>query len=172
MKAVPFEEAWRCACDCNVMIGPNEGRRLYELARQAPENVVEIGSLHGGSAILLALAGVRRLTLIDPVPQPLMLRSLAKFNLLQEVHLLNFPDFEIWPIWSSEISLMFLDHEHKYLPVRNSLAGWRRHLEAGARIAIHDYVYEHEVKVGVDEHAPELKVMESIDNLAIAVWLS
>jgi predicted O-methyltransferase YrrM len=172
MNVVPFEDAWRAACECNIYISEIEGRRLYELARQAPENVVEVGSMHGGSAVLLALAGSQRLTLIEQHSQPLLLRSLAKFNLLHEVHLLGYHDYQVWPYWTSKISLLFLDHEHTYLAVRNSLIGWRAHLQPGARIAIHDYLYIPQVKRGVDELAPELAVVDCVENLAVAVWSS
>jgi Methyltransferase domain len=169
MDAKPFNEAWVAACGCNILVSQNEGRCLHELARQAPENVVEIGSMHGGSAVLFAHAGVRRLTLIEPSASPLLVRSLAKFNLLHDVQLFSYHDYNVWPCWTSKISFMFLDHEHKFLSVRNSLAGWRPHLLPGARIAIHDYE-EAEVKWGVNEFAPELEVIERIENLAIAVW--
>jgi hypothetical protein len=171
MDVTPFSDAWVAACGCNVLVSQSEGRVLYDLARQAPENVVEIGSMHGGSAVLFAHAGVRRLTLIEPSASPLLIRSLAKFNLLHDVQLLSYHDYNIWPCWTSKISFMFLDHEHKFLSVRNSLAGWRPHLQPDARIAIHDY-QEPEVKWGVTEFAPELEVIERIENLAIAVWRS
>jgi hypothetical protein len=66
--------------------------------------------------------------------------------------------------------LFFLDHDHKFLPVRNSLVGWRRHLRAGAFIAIHDYLLIDEVRWGVDELAPELAIVNKVDNLVVARW--
>jgi predicted O-methyltransferase YrrM len=172
LNVAPFEDAWRSACECNILVSQIEGRRLYALAQQAPENVLEVGSFHGGSAVLMAHAGVQQMTLIDPHTDPLLLRSLARFNLLHKVHMINYRDYQVWPCWTSKISFMFLDHEHTYLAVRNSLIGWRGHLQPGARIAIHDYLYIPQVKRGVDELAPELEVVDRVENLAIAAWTS
>src|SRR5437870_1378441 len=113
MKALHFDQAWPLACESDVLLSRNEGRLLYDLVRQAPENVVEIGSMHGGSAVILAAAGATKLTLIEPVPRPLLLGNLARSGLLHVVHLLGYPDKHVWPYWSSEISFMFLDHEHE-----------------------------------------------------------
>jgi predicted O-methyltransferase YrrM len=172
MGKLGFEEAWDCACQCDVQLSKREGCALFELARSAPEDVLEIGSMHGGSAVLMALAGVERLTLIEPVLRPLLLNSLARFDLMHRVQLLGFPDSEVWPYWGTKVSLLFLDHEHKYLNVRNSLVAWRRHLRPGAPVAIHDYAYYPEVKYGVDELAPDLRIVEDYGNLVVARWCS
>jgi predicted O-methyltransferase YrrM len=172
MKCVGFEDAWRFSCECDIQVNKNEGRMLHALARQAPENVLEVGSLHGGSAVLMALAGALRLTLIEPHPRPLLLESLARHNLLENVQILPYPDSQVWPHWKSQISFLFLDHDHRFLPVRNSLVGRRRHLRAGAAIAIHDYSSVDEVRFGVDELAPELAIVDKVDNLVVASWRS
>jgi predicted O-methyltransferase YrrM len=170
MKCVEFEEAWPLACECDIQVNKHEGRLLYDLARQAPENVLEVGSLHGGSAVLMALAGARRLTLIEPHPRQLLLASLARHNLLEEVRILPYPDSLVWGYWKPQISLLFLDHEHAFLPVRNSLVGWNRHLRTGAFVAIHDYATVDEVRYGVDELAPALEIVDKVDNLVVARW--
>jgi len=170
MQGLSFEQAWRNACECDVLLSENEGRLLYRLVREAPENVLEVGSRHGGSAVLMALAGAHKLTLIEPLARPQLLLSLARFDLLQRVHVLNYHDTLVWPIWTSELSFLFLDHEHEYLDVRNSLVGWRGHLRRGARIAIHDYVVFEEVKRGVDDLGPALKIVDRIDSMVVATW--
>ena len=57
MEIESFESAWRTACECNVLLGPNEGKALYDRVMQAPDHVVEVGSYFGGSAVILARAG-------------------------------------------------------------------------------------------------------------------
>jgi hypothetical protein len=57
METESFESAWRTACECNVLLSPAEGKALYDRVVRAPENVVEVGSYFGGSAVILAKAG-------------------------------------------------------------------------------------------------------------------
>jgi len=171
MKPESFESAWRTACQCNVLLAPAEGKALYDRVARAPENVVEVGSYHGGSAVILARAGARRLTLIDPAARPELLLSLARTGLLHRVHLLSYTDAQLWHLWDSPISFLFLDHEHEYLSARNSLVAWRRHLVPGAEIAVHDYVAFPEVRTAADELAPELQLVELVENLAFFTWV-
>jgi predicted O-methyltransferase YrrM len=172
METESFESAWRTACECNVLLGPDEGKALYDRVVRAPENVVEVGSYFGGSAVILARAGARRLTLIEPHPRPELLSSLARTGLLHQVRLLSYADSQLWHLWNSPISFLFLDHEHDYLSARNSLAAWRRHLVPGAQIAVHDYVAFPEVRTAADELAPELRLVELVENLAFFTWVT
>lgn len=170
MQTESFNSAWRTACECNVLLSPAEGRALYDRAAQAPANIVEVGSFCGGSAVILARAGARRLTLIEPAQRPELLLSLAHAGLLHQVNLLSYADSQLWHLWNSPISFFFLDHEHDYLSVRNSLVAWRRHLVPGAQIAVHDYVAFPEVRTAADELAPDLRRVEMVENLAFFTW--
>jgi len=171
MKTESFESAWQTACQCNVLLAPAEGKALYERVARAPENVVEVGSYYGGSAVILAKAGARRLTLIEPVARPELLLSLARSGLLHEVRLLSYADAQLWHLWNSPISFLYLDHEHDYRSARNSLVAWRRHLVPGAQIAVHDYVAFPEVRTAADDLAPELQLVELVENLAFFTWI-
>jgi predicted O-methyltransferase YrrM len=170
MEIESFESAWRTACECSVLLSPNEGRALYDRVIKAPENVVEVGSYFGGSAVIMAKAGAHRLTLIEPALRPELLMSLARTGLLHHVRLLSYTDGQVWNLWSSPISFLFLDHEHDYLSVRNSLVAWRRHLVPGAHIGVHDYVAFPEVRTAADELAPDLRLVELVENLAFFTW--
>jgi hypothetical protein len=88
------------------------------------------------------------------------------------VRLLSYADSQLWHLWNSPISSLFLDHEHDYLSVRNSLVAWRRHLVPGAQIAAHDYVAFPEVRTAADELAPELRLVELVENLAFFTWVT
>ena len=92
MDTQTFESAWRAACECNVLLSPAEGKALHDRVIRAPENVVEVGSYFGGSAVILAKAGAHRLTLIEPHTRPELLLSLARTGLLHEVRLLSYAD--------------------------------------------------------------------------------
>jgi predicted O-methyltransferase YrrM len=170
MDVESFESAWRTACECNVLLAPAEGKALYDRVIRAPENVVEVGSFYGGSAVILARAGARRLTLIEPAARPELIMSLSRTGLLHRVRLLSYYDSQLWHLWDSPISFLFLDHEHDYVSTRNSLAAWRRHLIPGAQIALHDYSLIQDVRVAADELAPELQLVELVQNLAFFTW--
>ena len=172
MDVESFESTWRTACECNVLLSPAEGRALYDQGARAPDNVVEVGSYYGGSAVILARAGARRLTLIDPAARPELLVSLARTGLLHQVRLLSYYDSQLWHLWDSPVSFLFIDHQHDYVSTRNSLAAWRRHLVPGARIALHDYRELQDVRVAADELAPELQFLELVENLAFFTWRS
>lgn len=170
METQSFEVAWRAACESHVLLSPAEGKALYERVRDAPANVVEVGSYFGGSAVILAAAGAKRLTLIEPANRPELLSSLAKNRLLNHVRVLSWSDTQIWHLWDSPISFLFLDHEHDYVSTRNSLVAWRRHLMPGAQVALHDYREIKDVKVAADELAPELQLVELVENMAFFRW--
>jgi predicted O-methyltransferase YrrM len=172
METESFESAWRTACECNVLLSPAEGKALFDRVTRAPEHVVEVGSYYGGSAVILAKAGARRLTLIEPVCRPELLLSLARSGLLHRVRLLSYADGQLWHLWTSPVSFLFLDHDHDYLSARNSLVAWRRHLVPGAQIAVHDYVAFPDVRKAADELAPELHLVEVVENLAFFTWVT
>lgn len=170
MEPVAFEEAWQLACESDVLLSPAEGRALFEHARRAPDHVVEVGSFHGGSAVLMGLAGARKLTLVEPAPSTELIHSLAQAGLLHRVQILPYPDTQVWHLWTEPISFFFLDHEHTYISARNSLLAWRRHLRPGTVVAVHDIVAFPEVKIATDELAPALEMIEQIENLALFTW--
>jgi predicted O-methyltransferase YrrM len=165
-----FEKAWRAACECQVLLSPAEGQALYDRVQAAPENVLEVGSFFGGSAVILASAGAKRLTMIEPAPRPELLHSLARNRLLNHVRLLTYCDGQVWHHWDTPISFLFLDHEHDYVSTRNSLVAWRRHLVPGAQIGLHDYREIKDVRVAADELAPALELVELVENLAFFRW--
>src|SRR5262249_18537141 len=103
MDVESFESAWRTACECNVFLSPSEARALSERVARAPEHVVEVGSFHGGSAVILARAGARQLTLIDPAARTELILSLARTGLLHRVRLLSYHDSQLWHLWDSPI---------------------------------------------------------------------
>jgi predicted O-methyltransferase YrrM len=170
IEPVAFDDAWLAACECNVLLSRAEGRALFDQVQRAPDEVLEIGSFCGGSAILMALAGARRLTLIEPRTTPELIAALGRFGLLHHVRLLPLADSQVWPFWTAPVSFLFLDHEHEYLAVRNSLVAWRRHLRPGALVAVHDYIAEEGVRAAIDELAPRLRVVEQVENLAFVAW--
>ena len=130
-----------------------------------------MGTCTGGSACVLA-AVARRLTLIDPDSRraPAILTNLARTPWFDRVSIITDHDYSLWPHYPFKVSLLFLDHEHTWAAVRNSLHGWRRALAAESVVACHDYnpnAYP-EVKRAIDESG--IHVVEVKGTMAFCKW--
>ena len=143
-----FDSIWHRAQKAQVRLTEEQGRVLHELASAAPECVLEVGSLFGGSSILLASAA-NRLFCVDPFnrsPQgprdifPEFLENVASCPWWPRISAISRCDHEVFPAWPDEtISFFFLDHEHTEAAVLRSLEGWKPKLRPGALIALHDF---------------------------------
>jgi predicted O-methyltransferase YrrM len=167
-----FKEVWEAAKSCGILMTEAEAEALWRNAQRAPENVVECGANTGGSTVLLATAS-KRVTTIEPNLQAIqtLVKNMGDFDLLRKIHILPVTDNNVWPIWPNRdrISLLFLDHEHTYVSVRNSLFSWKPLLKEGAPVLVHDYSDGFpEVRQAVDDsgiHIPHL-----VDSLAVCTW--
>lgn len=136
-------------------------RRLWEAAAAAPDDatIVEIGSFHGRSAIVLALGmGDRaRVWAIDPHAGsdrgPGEIRgafdtgerdnvtfhaNLAAAGVADRVeHLRRFSDMAHGDV-AGEIDLLHVDGAHRYAPARDDIANWGARVRPGGRMLIHD----------------------------------
>ena len=136
-------------------------RRLWDAAATAPDDatIVEIGSFHGRSAIVLALgAGERaRVWAIDPHAGsdrgPGEIRgaldtgerdkvtfhaNLAAARVADRVeHVRRFSDMAHADV-AGEIDLLHVDGAHRYAPARGDIAGWGGRVRPGGRMLIHD----------------------------------
>ncbi len=135
--------------------------RLWEAAAAAPAGatVVEIGSFHGRSAIVLALAAPdgARVWAIDPHAGsdrgPGEIRgafdtgerdrvtfhaNLAAAGVAERVeHVRRFSDMAHEDV-PGEIDLLHVDGAHRYRPARDDVAGWGGRVRPGGRMLIHD----------------------------------
>jgi len=136
-------------------------RRLWEAARATPDaaTIVEIGSFHGRSAIVLALAARdgARVWAIDPHAGsdrgPGEIRgafdtgerdkvtfhaNLAAAGVADRVeHVRRFSDMAHAEI-PGAIDLLHVDGAHRYAPARDDIAGWGARVRPGGRMLIHD----------------------------------
>ncbi len=134
---------------------------LWDAAAGAPEDatVVEIGSFHGRSAIVLALAapGGSRVWAIDPHAGsdrgPGEIRgalhtgerdkvtfhaNLAAAGVADRVeHVRRFSDMAHEDV-AGEIDVLHVDGAHRYGPARADIAGWGARVRPGGRMLIHD----------------------------------
>ena len=138
-----------------------ELRRLWDAAASAPDDatIVEIGSFHGRSAIVLALgAGDRaRVWAIDPHAGsdrgPGEIRgaldtgerdkvtfhaNLAAAGVSDRVeHLRRFSDMAHEDV-DGAIELLHVDGAHRYAPARDDIANWGARVRPGGRMLVHD----------------------------------
>jgi predicted O-methyltransferase YrrM len=136
-------------------------RRLWEAAAVAPGDatIVEIGSFHGRSAIVLALgAGAgARVWAIDPHAGsdrgPGEIRgaldtgerdkvtfhaNLAAAEVADRVeHVRRFSDMAHEDV-DGAIELLHVDGAHRYAPARHDIASWGARVRPGGRMLIHD----------------------------------
>jgi methyltransferase family protein len=136
-------------------------RRLWDAATAAPDGatIVEIGSFHGRSAIVLALGAgdAARIWAIDPHAGsdrgPGEIRgaldtgerdkvtfhaNLAAAGVAERVeHLRRFSDMAHDDV-DGAIDLLHVDGAHRYAPARDDIADWGARVPLGGRMLIHD----------------------------------
>jgi predicted O-methyltransferase YrrM len=136
-------------------------QRLWNAARAAPNDatIVEIGSFHGRSAIVLALGAGEsaRVWAIDPHAGsdrgPGEIRgaldtgerdkvtfhaNLAAAGVADRVeHVRRFSDMAHEDV-DGDIDLLHVDGAHRYAPARDDIAGWGGRVRPGGRMLIHD----------------------------------
>jgi predicted O-methyltransferase YrrM len=135
-------------------------KALYAYAKEADGAIVEIGTLRGNTAIVLA-AGTRagnkqKVYAIDPCTFP----SSPVDRLWRNIEQADMQDW-IFPIRARsqdvrlrvEIALLFIDGDHSYAGVKRDLE-WIKLVKPGGIIAFHDYNdnKKYGVKKAVDEY--------------------
>lgn len=134
-----------------AQLGTDERELLYELARNGSYagHVVEIGSLFGGSTIILALgckeADRGPVFAIDPLPQPELQQNLERAGVADCVRLLPYPSAAVARRWRDivganwQIGLLWIDANHSYETVSEDILHWQGYVEPGGYICLHDY---------------------------------
>jgi predicted O-methyltransferase YrrM len=159
--AASFEDALAAVRGVDGWMTDAQLRRLWDAAAAAPRDatVVEIGSFHGRSAIVLALAapGGARVWAIDPHAGsdrgPGEIRgafdtgerdkvtfhaNLAAAGVGDRVeHLRRFSDMAHEDV-AGEIDLLHVDGAHRYSPARDDISRWGARVRPGGRMLVHD----------------------------------
>lgn len=111
--------------------------------------VVEIGSHHGRSAIILAAAlpAGARLVAIDPFPddwrygaagtEAACRANLERAGVADRVELRVASSKAELTGWHDPVALAYIDGKHDYWSLRHDL-GWGRHVPAGGSVFVHD----------------------------------
>lgn len=152
MTAGSFDDAWMLARDVEGWLTEGQARRLWQetSATQPLRRVVEIGSHHGKSTIVLATAADAvgaRVTAIDPFDNPRwgggpdarvqIEKNLAAAGVQDTVDLTADLSTSVRPTWTEQVDVLYIDGAHDYPTVVDDLK-WAEHVREGGVVAIHD----------------------------------
>lgn len=119
-----------------------ETNRLAELARDA--DVLEIGSAYGYSACVMALAGARHVTAVDPhawLPSyDVMLSNLDACGVAKAVTVIRGASPRALDDVAGPFGLVFIDGDHGAAAVRADVEAALKLLAPGGILAAHDYL--------------------------------
>jgi predicted O-methyltransferase YrrM len=157
----PFEEAWAAVADVEGWMTKGQARALYAAAAACPPGgtIVEIGSFHGRSTIVLASACPPGATVmaIDPHagndrgPREIagfeaeadddharFNENLAAAGVADRVtHLRRFSDDALAEI-DGDIDVLYVDGAHRYGPARADIVQYGARVRDGGVMLIHD----------------------------------
>jgi predicted O-methyltransferase YrrM len=148
-----FDEAWAAASQAEGWLTEPQGRLLFSEAGRVGdgEAVVEVGSHHGKSTILLAL-GLREgatMTAIDPFDDPRwgggpealqsFRRNLDRAGVADRVALYRGLSADAARSWTGpQVGLAWLDGAHDLKSVLDDIDGWCPRIATGGRLLVHD----------------------------------
>jgi predicted O-methyltransferase YrrM len=159
--SIEFADAFRRAAPVRGWLSEEQARRLWEAARRVPAGglLVEIGSFHGRSAIVMAsvLADGARLVAIDPHaggdrgPQEIApeaergeadhqtfqanLRSAGVDARVEHVRLMS---SEAHGAVDRGIDVLYVDGAHRFGPARDDIVRWGARVRDGGTMLVHD----------------------------------
>lgn len=146
-----FAEAYALVESIPGWLTADQARRLYDAAAVVPPGgtVVEIGSHHGRSALVIAsaLRDGARLVAVDPFPEDWRYgaagteasfrRNLADAGLAAAVDLRVATSSEVRAGWDRMVHLVYVDGKHDFWSCRDDLR-WSRHVVPGGAVLVHD----------------------------------
>jgi predicted O-methyltransferase YrrM len=148
-----FESAWEYSVNVQGWMTREQGLALFRAARAAPAStrIVEIGSHHGRSTILLAKGAGADISVlaVDPydddrwgggVSSSDIFRSnLEKAGVSRRVEVFRGTSEQALPAYDKRpIGLLYIDGAHDLPSVLIDIDGWEPYTIDGATIAIHD----------------------------------
>lgn len=148
LQRMAFSDAFGLARDVPGWLTEAQAADLYDAAVAAgPEGrVVEIGSHHGRSTIVLATAGPR-VVAVDPFPaawryggpgtEQVCRDNLARAGVADRVDLRVTTSREARAGWSGPVDVLYVDGKHDYWTVRDDLR-WSDHLVPDGTLFVHD----------------------------------
>jgi predicted O-methyltransferase YrrM len=148
-----FDAAWDACRDIDGWLAPGQAEALHSAARdvKAGDWIVEIGSHHGRSTVVLGLAKApeAKLLAIDPWEAPrwgggegaeeAFQRNLRENGIAEQVSIFKGYSTDAQQSWNGAgIGLLFIDGAHDYPSVVADIDGWEGFVSPGGTVAIHD----------------------------------
>jgi predicted O-methyltransferase YrrM len=144
-----FDEVFESVRDIDGWLTKPQARRLYERAAALPPGarIVEIGSHHGRSTIVLATAAPEaELIAIDPYeenqPRPADLErfeeNLERAGVRDRVGHVHAPSTAALADVPGEIDLLYIDGAHDLKTAHADIRGWGARVRDGGTMLIHD----------------------------------
>jgi predicted O-methyltransferase YrrM len=119
----------------------NEAAALARLA--AGRDVLEVGSAYGFSACVMALAGARHVTAVDPhtwlASHEVMMANLAATGVTDMVTVVRGASPDALAGFTVPFGLVFIDGDHDAGAVMADVQAARKVLAGGGILAVHDY---------------------------------
>lgn len=148
-----FERSWELASGVDGWLSRGQAEALADAAAAVPEgaSIVEIGSHHGRSTLILAhhkSPGVRLLA-VDPFDDPrwgggegaydVFQANLARAGVAADVESFRGTSEEAAAAWDAgEIGLLYIDGAHDRRSVLTDIDRWEPFLAATGRVYLHD----------------------------------
>jgi len=156
-----FDDAWAAVADVDGWMTQGQARALFDAAAACPPQgtIVEIGSFHGRSTIMLASATPTdaNVLAIDPHagndrgPQEIdgyeaeanedhetFVRNVADAGVADRVtHLREFSDDALDQI-DGEIDVLYVDGAHRYAPAKRDIDRYGARVSDGGTMLVHD----------------------------------
>ena len=147
----------------NIQIRMDEAEELYKCAKRLPENavVVEIGTLYGGSANILAAAISGMVYTIDNDPK-------FETKILDNILLIKGNSKDVAVGWDKPIDLLFIDGDHSYEGAMEDIENWIPKVKNGGMVIFHDYGSWNGVTKAVNE-AIERKIIGFPSSLLLTI---
>jgi len=159
--------------DAVAALGPfglraRELKVLYTTADEiSPEVMVEIGSCHGVSSVVLSAIAKKYggvLYCIEPNPRVQLSANLQKFGLLEAVRIIKAasPNVDVKALGIKVISYLLIDGDHSLESILADYRFWAPLVKLGGRIAFHDYYSHREVRQALKQLQEEGEQLEQI----------
>jgi predicted O-methyltransferase YrrM len=147
-----FDEAWGAVADVEGWLTRGQAQALFDGARNAPDGaIIEIGSHHGRSTIILArgAGSGTRIHAIDPFDNArwgggeqslrIFRDNIERAGVAHMIHPFRGISAEAVESWSGgPIALLYIDGAHDLASVLIDIDGWEPHVVSGGLVFIHD----------------------------------